>query len=115
MKNHWKLALLPALPLLLTACTVRIRWQGPTSTVNWQGITYTVPWYVVWVPVLFMTAIVLVATHLYFASRTYRCPQCGHVFKPRKRELSLWLHCNNEHVAQCPQCGRKGFCPRMDL
>ncbi len=106
MKNLWKTALLFPLPLWLTGCDLRIRWQG---------VTHVVPWYVVWLPAIVFTVIVLALCVRYYTNQSYRCPRCGHVFQPRRREISILLHQNDEHVARCPRCGRKGFCPRDDL
>ncbi len=102
------------LPLVLSSCHFQFHFSAPTTTVVWGDTTTVVPWYVVGIPVLVVTAVILLATHFYFTGKLYRCPACGWVFKPRRREISVWLSQNHEHVVQCPNCGRKGFCPRQE-
>ncbi len=100
MKRHLRLCLWLAVTVLcLGGCEIRV---------NWFGSHAYVPWYVVVVPALLIPVI----AHICFVRQTYRCPKCGHTFRPRWYELSSWIHEDDTRVVRCPQCGRKGFCPR---
>ncbi len=56
--------------------------------------------------------LICIFTYIYLVTRTYRCPSCGHTFKPKWNEISVTIHLGDERVVRCPRCGRKGFCPR---
>ncbi len=100
MKRHLRLYLsLVAASLSLCACEVRV---------NWFGEHAYVPWYLVVVPVL----LIFVIAHVCMICRTYRCPKCGHTFRPRFYEVSSWIHDSGKRVVRCPKCGRRGFCPK---
>lgn len=85
--------------LSLTSCEVHF---GQNS--------FDVPWWVIAVPVLFITIIIMVMVQKDIIGNSYSCPQCGECFKPKWYEFSAWLHINDSRVVRCPKCGRKGFC-----
>ncbi len=100
MKRYLRLFLpLAAVALCLCGCEIRV---------NWFGKHAYVPWYVVVVPVL----LILIMAHICLVRQTYRCPKCGHTFRPKWYEFSAWIHDDDTRVVKCPKCERKGFCPR---
>ncbi len=100
MKRYLRLCLLLfASALVLGSCDVRVNWFGEH--------TY-VPWYFVALPAVLIPII----AHICFVCQTYRCPKCGHTFRPKWYEFSSWIHDDGKRVVECPKCGRKGFCPK---
>ncbi len=101
MKKFFLIIILAALCLSLCSCMVEVHW--------FEHSTY-LPWYVVWIPAIIITVIILAVAHNIIISKTYKCPKCGQVFSPKRFEISAWMHCGTARLMRCPKCGHKGFC-----
>ena len=95
----------PRKALLLLSMAVLVL-SLASCTVNWFGETRDVPWYYVAVPVF----LIFVLGYVILMSKTYICPRCKKEFKAKPYQLSVMIHMNGQRIAQCPSCGRKGFC-----
>ena len=96
-KLFWLGSLLGGM-LLFTSCKV-----------NWFGASYDVPWWVIAIPV----AVILIASHVYLVTRSYRCSSCGEVFRPKWYDCTAWFHMGNKRMGKCPKCGQVGFCRKV--
>ena len=103
MKKKLFLLTIPYLSFLLTSCEAH--YSGKSFEVTWYGIT---------IPTVIFILTVLIISHLYIISKTYKCPECKNEFKPKWYEISSWLPVDDKRVMRCPKCGRKGFCRRID-
>ena len=90
-------AVILALPLALSSCTL---------PVNWFGETYHVAWYVVILPALAL----LIAAHILLLTYTYVCPKCKNRFKVKWYQISVWLHFCGRRMAKCPFCHHTSYC-----
>ena len=67
--------------------------------------------------VVLMLAIIfppaLFLSNLYRTVGTFKCPNCGHEFKPEKKNFSLRIHMGTSHLLTCPNCGQKSFCKKQ--
>ena len=95
MKKALFIFVLVVLILSLTSCKV-----------NWFGDTVDVPWYYVAIPV----TVIFVLGYVILMSKTYICPHCKTEFKAKPHQLYVTIHFNDQRLAKCPQCGKKGFC-----
>ena len=77
--------------------------------VNWFDRTYDVPWWVIAIPVV----LILVVAHVYVVTKTYRCPKCKTVFRPKWCSCSAWIHYLGDRLTKCPKCGFRGFCKQI--
>ncbi len=87
--------------LVLTSCKV-----------NWFGQTYDAPWYIILVSTIIPAFVVIVAVYFFIINATYICPECKTEFKPKWNHFYVTIHFDDERVAKCPKCGRKGFCKK---
>jgi len=78
--------------------------------VNWGDKQYDVHWWVIAIPVVIFSVVVLVMAGKYIASKKFVCPKCNKSFYPKWWKAALSIHINDDRVFKCPYCGRKGFC-----
>ena len=97
IKKILLLALFSSSTLLLCSCQV-----------NWFGTTKDVPWYYIAIPV----AVIAVVGYVILMKSRFLCPQCHTEIKPKWYELSVCVHMGDKRIVKCPQCGRRGFCPK---
>lgn len=91
------LLLLCATVFCLTSCQI-----------NWFNEHYDVPWYLIALPVI----LIIVNAHVFIISKTYRCPKCRTVFKPKWYSFSAWIHLGKYRLLKCPECNKTDFCDR---
>jgi len=85
--------------LTLTSCKV-----------NWFDRQYDVPWWMIAVPAVIFSVIVISAAGKHIASKKYTCGNCGRSFYPTMLEAMFSVHINDDRYFRCPHCKSKGFC-----
>ena len=88
-----------ALALTLSSCQV-----------NWFGEKRETEWWVVAIIITTATVLALLLGKITLSNKTYVCPECKMLIRPKWWQAALAVHVGSDRVFKCPHCGRRGFC-----